>query len=356
MGWRAVAPSSGWRPPGWRRTKRTRGRRLAARGRQLVEAVLLVGTTLLATGCATGTAIPGQSPSVTISRLEDEPIGFAMAPEVELLAAYELSARDPRFGGFSAIETDGVALWLLGDRAMLWQADMALDAATGDLVLEAWHVGALLTDGTDRRPLDSEGLALGPDGTLFAAFEHDDSLRRLVRAPSGDWSSERLHEGRLIEGAPQNQGLEALARLADGSLVAVSEGARRAPGVASAARLAGDHVIPFGYSVEAGFRPVGAAVLGDHLYVLERRVGVLAGWQTRLTRSPLPTTLPHATGDQATLEGETLIRIGAGPLAENHEGVAILTDSQGAASIFLIADDNQSALQRTLLLVFSYAG
>ena len=302
-------------------------------------------------GCAAGTAIPGQAPSVTISRLSAEPIGLRTAPGVELLAAYELSGRDPRFGGFSAIETDGRTLWLLSDRATLWRATVDLDATTGDLVAQDWQVGALLPDDLDRRALDSEALALAPDGTLFVAFEHDDSLRRLRLEPSGDWSTERLHQGRLIEGAPRNRGLEALARLPDGTLVALSEGARLAPDVAAGARLRGAGVTPFGYAVSPGFDPVGVVAEGGHLYVLERSLSLLGGWQSRLTHSVVP-----AADEWGTLEGELLIRIDAGPLAENYEGVAILADGAGSASILVIADDNQSALQRTLLLVFSYAG
>ena len=273
------------------------------------------------------------------------------APGVEFLAAYELFSRDPRFGGFSAIETDGRTLWLLSDRATLWQAALGLDGRSGALELRDWRVGALLPDGMDRLPLDSEALALAPDGTLFAAFEHDDSVRRLALEPSGDWSTERLHAGRLIEGAPHNRGLEALARLPDRTLVALSEGARLAPNVAAGALLVDDAIRSFGYSITPGFSPVGATVKGGRLYVLERSIGLMTGWQSRLERSN-----PPLSADWGTLSGTPLIRIGAGPLAENYEGVALVAAGDGAATILLISDDNQSALQRTLLLVFAYAG
>ena len=350
MGWRAVAPQHDWRASGRQWSTATLKRWLAG-------LPLLLATGVLALGCAAATAIPGQSPSVTVSRLLDEPLGLRTAPEVELLAAYELSGRDPRFGGFSAIETDGRTLWLLSDRATLWRAGLGLDPATGALDLEDWQVGALIGDELDRRPLDSEALALAPDGTLLAAFEHDDSLRRLRLLPSGDWSTERLHQGRLLEGSPRNRGLEALARLPDGTLVALSEGARLASGAAAGARLAGDSILPFGYAIAPGFSPVGAAARAGRLYVLERSVGVLSGWQSRLTRSAIPMEADGPMeADWSTLEGEALIRIDAGPLAENYEGVAILEHDDGSATILLIADDNQSALQRTLLLLFSYAG
>ena len=349
MGWRAATTTSS-------RKSSVRAEMALTSRRRLTGLALLLGTSVLAMGCAAATAIPGQSPSVTISRLTDEPVGLRTAPEVELLAAYELASPDRRFGGFSAIETDGRTLWLLSDRATLWRAAFRLDRVTGALALEDWRVGELLPDEADRRALDSEALALAPDGTLYAAFEHDESVRRLRLEASGDWSTERLHEGRLIEGAPRNQGLEALARLPDGMLVAISEGARLTRDVAAGALLetvepAEASVRPFGYAVAPGFSPVGAAVAKDRLYVLERSIGLLTGWQSRLTRTPVP-----PGDDWGTLVGEELIRINAGPLAENHEGVAILDDADGPATILLISDDNQSALQRTLLLVFAYAG
>ncbi len=270
---------------------------------------------------------------------------------LELLAAYRLQSRDPRFGGFSAIETDGRTLWLLSDRALLWQAPVTLDGQTGALEPGDWTVGRLLPDAADRLALDSEALALAPDGTLVAALEHDDSLRRLVAEASGDWSTRRLHEGRLIDDAPVNQGIEALARLADGSLIALSEGARLAPGIARGARLTQASVETFGYRLTPGFSPVGAAATADHLYVLERSVGLLAGWQSRLSRAPLP-----EAAIAGALAGVELLRIDAGPLAENYEGVAVVERPGQPTLILLIADDNQSALQRSLLLVFRYAG
>jgi len=281
----------------------------------------------------------------------DEPAGLYLSPGVELIAAYELSSGDPRFGGLSAIETDARTLWLLSDRATLWRAAITLDARTGGLVLDDWRVGAVLPDATDRRPLDSEALALAPDGTLVAAFEHDGSLRRLRLEPNGDWSTERLHAGPLVSGSPGNRGLEALARLPDGTLVALSEGARLGPDVAVGALFDGEDTLAFGYRVAPGFSPVGAAVLDGRLYVLERSIGLLAGWQARLTRNVLP---PSADG--GTLEGEEVLRIDAGSLADNYEGVTLVRGPDGAAWLLLIADDNRSALQRTLLLVFAYAG
>ncbi len=302
---------------------------------------------LLVASCAAAQAIPARSPPVTLSRLTDETTGLDTGPAVEFLAAYRLKSPDPRFGGFSAIETDGRTLWLLSDRAVLWQASVSLDAQTGAMALGDWSADPLLPDAADRRPLDSEALARGPDGRLYVAFEHDASLRRLTRTAAGTWATTRLHEGRLIEVGPTNQGLESLARLSDGTFIALAEGAGPGPDLAEGARLTEAGIERLGYRTAPGFSPVGAAATAAHLYVLERRVGVLSGWQARLMRTPLPA--PAVAG---VLEGETLLRLDAGPLAENYEAVAVLERSGAPTLLLLAADDNQSPLQRNLLLLF----
>lgn len=313
---------------------------------------LVVGLLALAgAGCATVTAIPAPAPSVTVSSLEIDATGLRAHATLEFLAAYELRGSDPRFGGFSAIETDGERLWLLSDRAVLWRADLALDGATGALRLDNWRVGAIIGDDDDESALDSEALARLADGTLIAAFEHDDSLRRLVPMEDGGWRTERLHAGRLIEGAPRNRGLEAAAALDGGILLALSEGARAAPGLARGALLADGAIPPFAYRVGEGFSPVAAATAADGLFVLERSLGLLAGWRSRLVHVPA-----GRPAEGAVLEGEELLRITAGPVAENYEGVAALPLADGSVLVLLVSDDNQSALQRSLLLVFRHRG
>jgi len=308
---------------------------------------------LLMAACATQNAIPAQPPSVTLSRLPVEVDGLRLAAGIELVAAYHLTSSDRRFGGISAIESSGDGLWLLSDRARLWQAVFTLDVGSGKLRLEAWQQGAIRGDDEDQAGLDSEALALAADGALVAAFEHDDSVRRLQQMVDGSWQTERLHPGRLIEWAPPNQGIEALAIAPDGALLALSEGARAEAGVAVGARLADHACHRFGYRLAPGFSPVGAATAAADLYVLERSLSLVGGWQSRLTRQSSSAINGPAPG---TLAGETLLRIDFGPLAENYEGVAVLERPGEPRLILLISDDNQSALQRTLLLVLRETG
>ena len=77
-------------------------------------------------------------------------------------------------------------------------------------------------------------------------------------------------------------------------------------------------------------------------------MSVLGGWRSRLTVSRLE-QMPI----NGTLEGEEILTISASPLGENYEGVAVLERQGEGRLILLVADDNQSPLQRTLLLVLA---
>lgn len=89
------------------------------------------------------------------------------------------------------------------------------------------------------------------------------------------------------------------------------------------------------------FLPTGADIAHDGmLYVLERDFSWLGGFSTRLRRAAL--------SDWPTLRPETLFtQIGG---LDNMEGLASWRDSDGAVRLLMIADDNFSPLQRTLLV------
>ena len=314
---------------------------------------LAQGLVLLAlVGCTARSAIPPDTRSVTISRLASEPLGVRTTPEVELVAAFELESDDPRFGGFSGIAVDGERLWLLSDRATLWQAELDFDEASGTLGLDGWRAGTIAPDAGDRTALDSEALALAADGAPVAGFEQDGSVRRLEPDGSGGWTTRRLHDGPLFPDEPANRGLEALTELGTTAFLALSEGARTGVDLARGVRLEARRAADLTFRTTPGFSPVGAALASGWVLVLERSVGLLTGWQTRVTAIPLEAV--EGADPSAPLAGAELLRIGAGPLAENYEGIAGLAAADGSRSVLLIADDNQSALQRTLLLVFRW--
>ena len=266
--------------------------------------------------------------------------------ELELLAAYHLDG-PPDFGGLSAVLLDGGDLLLLSDRARLFRARRVEDGTGRLLGLRDW---AVLPLPASAREADTEALARLPDGSLVIGAEGGRQLFRLTR------------DGRpgapialppFLRELPDNEGVEALATLPDGALLAVSEGGGfgQQPEVVVAGLLRAKEAVKLGVSAPDGFRPTGADAVGDTLFLLERRLSLLGGLEARLLAVPLS---GKNLADGEPLDGAELARIGAGTFPENFEGVAARRAEDGRYLIYLVADDNFSALQRTLLLQLAW--
>lgn len=282
-----------------------------------------------------------------------EPLGTVATPlpervgRLRLEGAWALAGPGGSFGGISAARWDGERLLLLGDRselfALAWPAH-ARDQPFTARLLEARPL-------TDRggQPLDSEALALLPDGTRLVA---DESTGRLWRFDPGRGKpvgpSQRL-PGLSAESTPVNEGVEALARLPDGDLLAIRE-AEGDDGLHPAVRLAGRSAQRLRYRAAEGFRPTEADAAGDYVFVLERRVSLFGGWQARVVAVPLA-ALPQAPG--GVIAGEGLATISGLQLGENYEALAVRRDGD-AYRLLVASDDNFNALQRTLVLELSW--
>lgn len=196
---------------------------------------------------------------------------------------------------------------------------------------------------------DSEALTLRTDGTIVVAMEGEHSLLEL---PQGGGRPRQIGVPPALRAAPRNLGIEALATLADGSLLAIAEGVEAEPGRNLAMLLNGQSSRRLSYPPEPGFKPTGADRIDDWLLVVERRVSFPLGLSARLTASPLPGGLVPADGRLAPIELATLARLGS---TDNIEGVAAEPGAEpGSYRIWLVADDNFSRIQRTLLLVLSW--
>jgi hypothetical protein len=84
---------------------------------------------------------------------------------------------------------------------------------------------------------------------------------------------------------------------------------------------------------------------GD-VVVLERRYVPLGIWHARLKL-----VSGRGVRGEAKLIGEEILKLEAPLHVDNFEGVAVAEDAKGTM-IYVISDDNYSALQRTLLLQF----
>ena len=164
------------------------------------------------------------------------------------------------------------------------------------------------------------------------------------RCPSGTPSTSPARS--RSTGRPTRE-VEALARLPDGSLLALSEGAWEQDGLHSLVRVGDDGAQLLQYRCPQGFQPTDADVAGGRLFVLERRISLLRGWQSRVVAVPLETLDDPAA---SAIQGQELAVISGAGLGENYEALSVEQTPDGAFRMLIVADDNFNEFQRTLLL------
>jgi hypothetical protein len=247
---------------------------------------------------------------------------------------------DPDFGGFSAIEVDadGLGFIALTDRTFLFEGRFIRDAEGAITGVENGARHRLLdVDGNNlRRPLaDSEGLAIGPDGMFYIAFEGRARVR-VQAGPEGHPSLLPPHPD--FERMRSNESLEAIAIGPDGALYVIPERPLGPPDAPFPVyRFAdGEWDIPFSLPRRERFLVTGADIGPDgRLYVVERDfLGI--GFRTRVRRFDLDG------------EGEAILLVTPLGLLDNMEGISVWED-EGGLRMTLIADDNFNPLQRNLI-------
>jgi hypothetical protein len=270
-------------------------------------------------------------------------------------AGFALGAADPRFGGVSGIwlDPDGHDLVLLSDHGTIWRATLEHqdDRLTGFAGWQVAELGRVAGDPPGR--IDAEALADDAAGGLIVAVEGALPLRRIARDNPG--AAEPLPAADGLGGAGAdagNAGIEALATMPGGALLALSEGVFAAPGELAAWLIEEGRVTPLRYLVSDGFVPTGADRLDDTLYIVERRFSLRdGGFASRVVALDV-----EQIGEGGTLSAQPLAQLGRPAISENFEGIAVRRGADGRTLIYLVADDNFLPLQRTLLLQFSLAG
>ena len=142
-----------------------------------------------------------------------------------------------------------------------------------------------------------------------------------------------------------NGGIEGLARLADGRLIAgveaPSNGARQL-WILDDGRWSRREL-----TAEPGFGLTALATHGAHVYVLERFWTRETGNRIRILR------FNAAELDNAErIEPELLGTLTAGMSVDNFEGLEII-ERNGQTVLLIVSDDNYSDRQRTLLMAFA---
>lgn len=275
-----------------------------------------------------------------------------------------LRARHRRFGGLSGlhVSADGKRLLAISDQGRWVEARLRYDPAGRLSGLDRARIGRLRGPGggvLGWRERDSETLARLPGGRLAVGFEgapriwiYPRSKTPFARRPT----ALAMPEG--LRFASRNAGLEALAALAGGRLLALAED-MSAPQ-------------PYGYGAHAGwlrakgrwtalaydrvgvYRPTGAASLppgtkyaGD-VVVIERALYLFSGFSIRVMLLP-----SRAIKAGTRLRPKHLATLAPPLTVDNFEGVAARRGPKGETLIYLISDDNFSPAQRTYLMMFA---
>lgn len=296
----------------------------------------LPGLAWAVVGCA------GHADDVPVEVVPLQPVNERVARigAYRLDAAWALRRGDPRLGGLSGLVVRDGRLWAVSDRGTLVSARL-LQTETGKIEGFAdWTFTDLPLAG---RAPDVEALDGAPATGWVVAVENPVGI--VAIAPDGSVRPRPTPPG--MTAAPRNRVVEALTRLEDGSLLALSEGLAAGPAMLRGWLIRGNDTLPVRWAVADGFVPVGADRDGDQLYVLERAVSLLdGGFQSRIRVVDLARVDWAA---ETVLDGEERARIDTEPYRENHEGIA-LERAGGRLWIWLVSDDNFSPLQSTRLL------
>lgn len=178
-------------------------------------------------------------------------------------------------------------------------------------------------------------------GTYWLAYENRHTIHRFTRAsaPKG----KRDLKGEVDWG--MNSGAEAMVRLSQGQFVVLPEGAAEGllfPGDPV------DGVAPARFTFRnpaPGYAATDIAELPDgRLLVLMRKVE----W----AHPPFASLLAIGAAPQpgGTFAPEQMLPLNPTIPRENYEGLALRPRADGRIDVWLISDDNQSVLQRTLLV------
>jgi len=341
---------------------------------------LLVGTLLLA-ACGAAESDESASRAGDSSRSAEGATPAQAAPvanarDLAYIAGLDLSGR-ASVSGLSGLRLSaGGRLVAVTDFGNVWSARPVFDetgALTGVRDTTSARLGGPPRQ-AGKGAADAEALARLPDGRAVVAFERRHRLQIYPAGADGLFDAPTVRAlPPVMDTLPGNSGIEALAALPDGRLLAVAE-AKTGRELTHPAFLGdpdggdpdGGDWLRLDYRAARGFSPADAATLanGDVL-VLERWYVPILGFRARLAVIPAAELARAAAaagvgaGDDAipTIEGRLLAELDPPVGMDNFEGLAIApappdAGPEGTVDLFLVSDDNRSDRQRPLLVQY----
>ena len=271
--------------------------------------------------------------------------------QLQLVGAWQLTSRNRDFGNFSGLaERDSRDLVAVSDR----NATLVFTRPDKPAPGRTWQRETI----HPRKPAlasfidsDSESVSVDPaDGTMLIGYEGSPRFHLF----SADLKHDRKIKAPVLMEWPNNQGPEAMRRLADGRTIAIGEvyahwySRRRHPGLIWPG-LPRDNERPqrFELVMPEGYRPVELAQAPDGRLLVLGRKFTLGGFRTVVT------TLPSAREIRAgvRVEAQPIAWIADSRIRDNYEGMVATREPDGGTAIWLISDSNEMVwLQRTLLL------
>lgn len=266
------------------------------------------------------------------------------------LGGVRLSSPTRNFGGFSALIVIGDRFTLLSDGGNV--VHFAMDGRWRVRDVSAMPLPAGPGRGWRKMERDSESVARDPlTGQLWVGFEH---FNQIWRYSAGFRRGEAHARPPAMADWPDNEGIESMTRLRDGSFVAIAERGQDMPaGTMPALWFAGDpverprHGFRFHYRAPPGYRPTDVAELPDgRLIVVNRKASLSEAFTAVITLFDRGAIRPGRT-----VRGREVARLVAPVVHDNFEAIAV-TRERGDTILWLASDDNQAPTQASLLLKF----
>ena len=267
----------------------------------------------------------------------------ASSGEARFTDSFIWTKNERRFGGFSGIEVsaDGSRFTAISDRARIISGRFIRE--NGRIVaIESTPMRRLMGDDGERQKIrlaDSEGLAIGRDGTTYVSYEGDARVSAYPTLDKAVW----LPQPEAFQHLQDNSSLEALAIDDRGRLYTLPERSGELTRPFPVWRYDGDWQQVYEIPRRGGFLAVGADIGPDgRFYLLEREfTGV--GFRSRVRRFDMA---EDALSGETTLFESHLLR------HDNLEGIAVWRDEAGAIRLTMISDDNFNFFQRTQLVEY----